>query len=113
MPRGGKRKGSGAKSTWRHGKTKTIRVPIVLADKILELAKELDQNISCLNKEIVNKSDSIDSETQSKIINLSGISLISISGQMGVRLSDLINKGYMIKPEHINRIILLSMQKRS
>jgi hypothetical protein len=29
---------------WRHGATKTIRVPIVLADQVLEYAKKLDQS---------------------------------------------------------------------
>jgi hypothetical protein len=27
---------------WKHGATKTIRVPVILADRILELAKALD-----------------------------------------------------------------------
>jgi hypothetical protein len=30
------------KPTWKHGKTKTIRVPIALADQILEYGYELD-----------------------------------------------------------------------
>ena len=29
-------------STWKHGKTKTIRVPIVLAEQIFEYAKKID-----------------------------------------------------------------------
>ena len=29
---------------WRHGATKTIRVPIVLADQVLEYAKKLDES---------------------------------------------------------------------
>ena len=31
-------------STWKHGKTKTIRVPIVLAEQIFEYAKKIDIN---------------------------------------------------------------------
>ena len=31
-----------AKSTWNSGKTKTIRVPVVLAERILEYARALD-----------------------------------------------------------------------
>lgn len=27
---------------WKHGQTRTIRVPIVLADRVLELARQLD-----------------------------------------------------------------------
>ena len=42
MPRGGKRPGAGVKPTWKHGKTKTIRVPVALAEQILEFARKLD-----------------------------------------------------------------------
>lgn len=46
MPRGGKREGAGKKSEWKHStsasETKLIRVPIVLADDILALARKLD-----------------------------------------------------------------------
>ena len=40
--RGGQRDGAGRKSVWRNGETQTIRVPKVLADQILEIAKRLD-----------------------------------------------------------------------
>ncbi|MGK7898276.1 MAG: hypothetical protein AB4372_32845, partial [Xenococcus sp. (in: cyanobacteria)] len=43
MGRGGYREGAGGKPKWIHGKTKTIRVPEVLADKILELSHMLDE----------------------------------------------------------------------
>ncbi|MEG4965188.1 hypothetical protein QUB11_00870 [Microcoleus sp. B6-A1] len=33
---------------WRHGKTRTIRVPIALADRVLTIARQLD-NGSSLN----------------------------------------------------------------
>ncbi len=42
MPRGGRRSTTW-KPTWKHGKTRTIRVPIVLADSILNLARILDE----------------------------------------------------------------------
>ena len=42
MSRGGARKGAGRASPWNHGETKTIRVPIALADQVLEAAKNLD-----------------------------------------------------------------------
>lgn len=42
MARGGARLNAGAKAKWKHGKTKTIRVPEVLADQILEYSKKLD-----------------------------------------------------------------------
>ena len=46
MPRGGKRAGAGRKSSWPSGcgreDTKLIRVPIALADELLEIAHRLD-----------------------------------------------------------------------
>ena len=46
MPRGGKRVGAGRKSSWPSGcgraDTKLIRVPIKLADELLEIARKLD-----------------------------------------------------------------------
>lgn len=40
--RGGKRLGSGRPSTWSTNDIKTIRVPISLADQLLEIARYLD-----------------------------------------------------------------------
>jgi hypothetical protein len=45
MAQGGKRAGAGRKSTWQsgcHTKTKLIRVPISIAEQILEIAHRLD-----------------------------------------------------------------------
>ena len=44
-------------STWHHGKTQTIRVPIALAPKILEYAKALDKHVLLPNDvgDIVNQ----------------------------------------------------------
>lgn len=46
MPRGGSREGAGRKSTWASGckqsDTKIIRVPIAIADQLLEIAHRLD-----------------------------------------------------------------------
>ena len=42
MPRGGMRCTSW-KATWKHGATKTIRVPIALADRVLEITRALDE----------------------------------------------------------------------
>ncbi len=42
MARGGRRSTTW-KPTWKHGKTRTIRVPIVLAESILNLARILDE----------------------------------------------------------------------
>lgn len=45
MSRGGCRSGAGAKPKWKHSKTKTIRVPVDLADQVLEIAKMIDQGV--------------------------------------------------------------------
>lgn len=42
--RGGKRKGAGRKSAWKNKETRTIRVPTVIAQQLLEIAHELDKN---------------------------------------------------------------------
>jgi septal ring factor EnvC (AmiA/AmiB activator) len=39
---GGARPGSGNKYKWRHGETKAVRIPIAVADKVLEVAKAID-----------------------------------------------------------------------
>lgn len=41
---GGVRPGQGLKPTWKSGKTRTIRVPIALADEVLAYARALDGN---------------------------------------------------------------------
>ncbi len=92
MPRGGKRSGAGAKPSWRSGKTTTIRVPIELVEEILKIARQLD-NISI-----------IENETKSKI-NLSGIKLGQIDGELAVRLEDLIKAGYEIQPDKLAQMV--------
>lgn len=44
MPRGGYRVGAGGKSTWKHGKTMTIRVPKALVNEVKEITKRLDDS---------------------------------------------------------------------
>ncbi len=43
MPRGGARENSGRKPKWNLGETKAIRVPVALADALLEIAKRVDE----------------------------------------------------------------------
>ena len=56
MPKGGLRSTSW-KPTWKHGATKTIRVPIALAEQILQLAKLLDEehNINISSNSLVTR----------------------------------------------------------
>lgn len=42
MPRGGARENSGRKPKWNLGETKAIRIPVAIADTILEIARRLD-----------------------------------------------------------------------
>lgn len=43
MPRGGRREKAGRKSSWLNPETQLIRVPKVLAGRLIEVAKHLDQ----------------------------------------------------------------------
>lgn len=42
MPRGGARENSGRKPKWNLGETKAVRVPMAIADTILDIARRLD-----------------------------------------------------------------------
>ena len=42
MARGGVRSNAGAKGKWKHGKTKSIRVPEALAEQVLEYTHNVD-----------------------------------------------------------------------
>jgi hypothetical protein len=86
MPRGGSREGAGGKHKWIHGDTKVIRVPIVLADRILEIARMLDEGIP------------LDNVTGSKTLDLSGISVHPTRKGLAVYLQDLLKAGYKIRP---------------
>ncbi len=99
MPRGGYRKGAGGKPTWKHGKTKVIRVPEALAEQIIQYARKLDEG-----KIIENKKQS------DKVIDLSGMALKSDRGQLIVKLSDLVKRGYEIKPKRFNDIVTASIK---
>lgn len=43
MPRGGRREKAGRKSGWVNSETQLIRVPKILANRLIEVAKHLDQ----------------------------------------------------------------------
>jgi hypothetical protein len=85
--RGGKREGSGGKPSWNHGRTKPVRVPIALADKIVEIARILDRDGGDF------------SVTASKVIDLTGVAVRQSRGGAVVKLSDLVRVGYEIKPD--------------
>ncbi|AFZ11277.1 hypothetical protein Cri9333_2894 [Crinalium epipsammum PCC 9333] len=75
MPKGGLRSTSW-KPTWKHGATKTIRVPIALAEQILQIAKLLDEghNISLSSPVTDNKEQISLLDAQTKAIAASALS---------------------------------------
>lgn len=93
MPRGGKRSGAGAKPSWKNGKTRMIRVPIKLADKILKIAHQLDEM------------GMIEIETRTKILDLSEIKVCQIQGEIVVRLKDLEAAGYEIQSPQLAELV--------
>lgn len=99
MPRGGKREGAGGKPTWKNGKTKTIRVPVVLAEEVLRIARELDEK------------GTIEHDTESKMLDLSGISIRQHNGIIAVYLEDLVKAGYQIRPEKVAQLVEARIQK--
>lgn len=100
MPRGGKRIGAGGKFKWNHGKTKVVRVPESIAEKVLEYARAID--LSPLPSSVTQpKNPCYDDVTKSKVIDLSGVVIRSHSNQPAVLLADLINAGYKITPERL------------
>lgn len=100
MVRGGRREGAGGQSKWKHGKTKTIRVPESLAEQILEIAKRLDEGINI-----------IEHDTRSKVLDLSGISIRQQNGIIAVYLEDLVKAGYQILPERVSQLVDARIQK--
>lgn len=106
MGRGGVRSNSGAKGKWKHGKTKSIRVPEELADQILEFAHKLDEsaNIEIETESKTNYSLTFDSVTDSKTLNLSGVSIRVCNGKSAVLLEDLVKIGYNLYPERLGQI---------
>lgn len=100
MPRGGYRAGAGGKPTWKSGKTKTIRVPESLAEKVLQIARILDEEGPLALED--NKINAR-TETGSKVIDLSGVSIHAHQKGPAIYLADLLRAGYEIRPERLAR----------
>jgi hypothetical protein len=105
MTSGGAREGAGNQPAWKSGKTKVIRVPEVLVDRVLEYARSLDEN-----------NDSLDlvpePVTQSKVINLSGISIQIHNGKLVVYLEDLAKAGFEILPASLGTMFKAILGQR-
>lgn len=100
MARGGRREGAGGRPAWKHGKTKPVRVPIALAEKILEIAKILDEGKF---EDSDNLEEFEEPVTASKAIDLTGVAILYSKDGPVVRLADLVRVGYEIRPERLVR----------
>jgi hypothetical protein len=114
MARGGVRLNAGAKAKWKHGKTKTIRVPEALADEIIEYTKRLDSEGIIEN---VSQSKTVPGIPGTKLLvtdntlNLSNISIHRFENRSFVFIEDLIKAGYEIQPSKLAAIVLDEMYK--
>lgn len=107
MARGGYREGSGGVPTWKHGKTKTIRVPEALASEILEIARRLDEG----EKLISQRESIIEPVTESKVLDLSRISIRQVNGVIAVYLEDLVKAGYELRPQNLALMVEARIRK--
>jgi hypothetical protein len=98
MPRGGRREGAGGKPTWNYGKTKPVRVPEALAEKVLEIARIIDEG---------------GDPSSSRVIDLSGVAVLQSKYGPVVRLSDLLRVGYRIKPDRLARNLKVQLARES
>lgn len=97
MARGGKREGAGGRPKWAHGKTKVIRVPEALSEIVVSFIEFLDTTLNPAN---VTWSNS-DNVTESKTVDLTGITIRSFNGNPCIYVSDLARVGYKIHPERL------------
>jgi len=93
MGKGGARENSGARSKWKNGKTKTVRVPENLIPQILEYAHNLDNGVEV-------------TKDTSRTLNLSNVSIHRINGKSCIFLQDLVKLGYQLKPKKLSDVIL-------
>ena len=115
MPKGGVRKNAGARSKWKQGKTKMIRVPEVLADKILQYAHDLDEG-AIIDTEAESKNNynlvcESESKSESKILDLSKVSVGTLNSRTFVFLDNLIKSGFLLKPDILNDRVLTEIYK--
>lgn len=84
MARGGNREGAGRRFKWQSGETRTIRVPIAIADMVLEIAQGLDKGTLTFDKGILKEN------SQSKVVRFTHeMKVFQENGQDVIKLSDL------------------------
>ncbi|MFM6136954.1 MAG: hypothetical protein ACKPCP_22870 [Sphaerospermopsis kisseleviana] len=114
MARGGARSNAGAKSKWKHGKTKPVRIPESLIPKVLEYLQNLDkvgiiENVS-QSKSVTNIFVA-ERRWKEDTLNLSNISIHRLNGKSFVFVEDLIKAGYEIEPSRLADVVLDEMYK--
>jgi len=87
--RGGARTGGGRPSPWQHQPTCTIRVPEILAETLLEIARELDKGLE-ETLVIEPKSHGINRQAKKELLSLSQLRIYKHSGHKVLRLEELI-----------------------
>ena len=107
MPRGGQREGAGGKLKWKHGKTKQIRVPEALADRLLELTEMLDNGYEVGRLDVLD----VGADSNPKILDLSTVSLTAVSGSLAVKLEDISLAGYQILPHNLSVMVEARVQR--
>ena len=76
--RGGARTGGGRPSPWQHQPTCTIRVPEILAETLLEIARELDKGLE-ETLVIEPKSHGVNRQAKKEVLSLSQLRVYSFS----------------------------------
>jgi hypothetical protein len=101
MSRGGKREGAGSKPKWIRGKTTVIRVPEALVEETLRVTRLLDNG------------KTVDDVTQSKYLDLSGVSIRNVSGKPAIFIEDLLHVGFKIRPIELVDTIRKQIDRQS
>ena len=89
--RGGARPGGGRKSEWNNRPTTSIRVPEALAEKILEIARELDKGYEgMLIIDTASGNFKRQQKSTQERLYLSQVKLYRSSGHKVIRLDELV-----------------------
>jgi len=86
---GGSRPGAGNKYKWRHGETKAVRIPIALADKVLEVAKAIDSGEQVENESVTQSSKDEEADYQYRLEKIQTINqeYASLVGELRANLA--------------------------
>ena len=84
---GGARENAGRKSTWNHKETCTIRIPIVFAPKLHEIAQKWDKN-SLIEFDTNSSRQEVENGTESSQIKLDSVSKTSQDLSQAIDLAE-------------------------